>query len=95
LYQVILKESSLPEDMLKSMFHVSYLYWLEKNAGIKTRSVVDDCRQGGKLEISLDYVLREFNHIKKDGELAGWAVDGLIARPLPNRIRPGNVSSAG
>ncbi|KAL7166559.1 hypothetical protein ACSBR2_037267 [Camellia fascicularis] len=90
---VILKESSLPQDMLKSLFHVSYLYWLEKNAGIKTRSVVDDCRPGGKLQISLEYIQREFNHVKNDGQLAGWATDGLIARPLPNRIRLGCASS--
>lgn len=94
LDQVIFKESSLPQDTLKSMFHVSYLHWQEKISGIKTRSLFEDCRRGGKLQISLDYVLRGFNHVKKDGVLAGWAVDGLIARPLPNRIRPGNVSSA-
>ncbi|PSR91360.1 Protein root UVB sensitive 1 like [Actinidia chinensis var. chinensis] len=91
---VILKESSLPLDMLKSLFHVNYLYWLEKNAGIKTRSVFDDCRSGGKLQISLEYVRREFNHIRNDGEPAGWTTDGLIARPLPYRIRPGGVASA-
>ncbi|THG16668.1 hypothetical protein TEA_029718 [Camellia sinensis var. sinensis] len=90
---VILKESSLPQDMLKSLFHVSYLYWLEKNAGIKTRSMVDDCRPGGKLQISLEYIQREFNHVKNDGQLAGWATDGLITRPLPNRIRLGCASS--
>lgn len=90
---VILKESSLPQDMLKSLFHVSYLYWLEKNAGIKTMSMVDDCRPGGKLQISLEYIQREFNHVKNDGQLAGWATDGLIARPLPNRIRLGCASS--
>lgn len=91
--QVILKESSSPQDMLKSLFHVNYLYWLEKNVGIKSRSPSDDCRPGGKLQISLEYVQREFNHVRNDGELAGWVTDGLIARPLPNRILPGNVSS--
>ncbi|KAL6985595.1 Protein root UVB sensitive 1, chloroplastic [Sarracenia purpurea var. burkii] len=91
---VILKESSLPQDMLKSMFHINFLYWLEKNAGIKTTSVLDDCRPGGKLQMSLEYVQREFNHVRNDGEQEGWATDGLIARPLPNRIRPGFVSSA-
>ncbi|CAL5440949.1 unnamed protein product [Camellia sinensis] len=65
----------------------------KKNAGIKTRSMVDDCRPGGKLQISLEYIQREFNHVKNDGQLAGWATDGLIARPLPNRIRPGCASS--
>lgn len=88
---VILKESSSQEDMLKSLFQVNYLYWLERNAGIKSRSACDDCRLGGRLRISLDYVEREFNHVKKDGELAGWITDGLIARPLPSRIRPGYV----
>ncbi|KAF7127315.1 hypothetical protein RHSIM_Rhsim11G0036300 [Rhododendron simsii] len=43
-----------------------YLHWQEKNSGIKTRRLFDDCRRGGKLQISLDYVLREFNHVKKD-----------------------------
>ncbi|XP_059663099.1 protein root UVB sensitive 1, chloroplastic [Cornus florida] len=86
---VILKESSSPQDMLKSLFHVNYLYWLEKNAGIKTSSAFDDCRPGGRLQLSLEYVQREFNHVQNDGELAGWVTDTLIARPLPNRIRPG------
>lgn len=88
-YCVILKESSSPKDMLKSLFHVNYLYWLEKNAGIKTRGPIHDCSSGGKLRISLEYVEREFNHVKSDGELTGWTTDSLIARPLPNRIRPG------
>lgn len=86
---VVLKESSSSHDMLKSLFHVNYLYWLEKNVGIKSLGASDDCRPGGKLQISLEYVQREFGHVKCDGELAGWATEGLIARPSPNRIRPG------
>lgn len=76
--------------MLKSLFHVNYLYWLERNAGIKMTSTGDDCKPGGRLHISLDYVQREFNHAKLDGELAGWTTEGLIARPLPNRIHIGS-----
>lgn len=91
---VVLKESSSSQDMLKSLFHVNYLYWLDKNVGIKSLGASDDCRPGGKLQISLEYVQREFNHVKDDGELAGWVTEGLIARPLPYRIRPGYVSSA-
>eukprot|EP00268_Persea_americana_P004762 TRINITY_DN11535_c0_g2_i7.p1 TRINITY_DN11535_c0_g2~~TRINITY_DN11535_c0_g2_i7.p1 ORF type:complete len:154 (-),score=37.35 TRINITY_DN11535_c0_g2_i7:602-1063(-) len=91
---VLLKEKSSPHDMLKSLFHVNYLYWLERNVGIKSRGAVSDCMLGGKLQISLDYVQREFNHIKYDGQLAGWVTEGLIARPLPNRIRPGHTTSA-
>lgn len=79
--------------MLRSLYQVCYLYWLERNAGIKSSSIVDDCRSGGKLQISLDYVQREFNHVKKDSESAGWILDGLIARPLPNRIRLGNETA--
>jgi hypothetical protein len=93
LEQVALKESSSPRDMLKSLFHVSYLYWLEKNAGINASSTSDDCKQGGRLQMSLEYVQREFNHVKSDGEAAGWVTDGLIARPLPNRIRPGYATA--
>ncbi|CAN4076102.1 unnamed protein product [Withania somnifera] len=85
-YEIVLKESSSPQDMLKSLFHVNYLYWLEKNAGIKSSSVANDCRPGGRLQISLEYVEREFNHVKSDGEVAGWVTDSLIARPLPNRL---------
>ncbi|KAJ0936836.1 putative Root UVB sensitive family [Helianthus annuus] len=44
--------------MLKSMFHVSYLYWLEKNVGLKPVSIYDDCGPGGMLQISLEYVER-------------------------------------
>ncbi|XP_060179677.1 protein root UVB sensitive 1, chloroplastic [Lycium barbarum] len=84
---IVLKESSSPQDMLKSLFHVNYLYWLENNAGIKSSSVANDCRPGGRLQMSLEYVEREFNHVKSDGEVAGWVTDSLIARPLPNRIR--------
>ena len=93
LNQVILKESCSPQDMLKSVFHVNYLYWLERNAGIISMGASDDCRPGGRLQISLEYVQREFNHLKNDSEFVGWATDGLIARPLPNRIRPGHVAS--
>ncbi|KAK6137221.1 hypothetical protein DH2020_029038 [Rehmannia glutinosa] len=89
-YCVVLKESSSAQDMLKSLFQVCYLYWLERNAGIKSTIIVDDCRPGSRLQISLEYVQREFNHVKNDGEIAGWVVDGLIARPSPNRIRIGN-----
>ncbi|KAL3360536.1 hypothetical protein AABB24_013790 [Solanum stoloniferum] len=84
---IVLKESSSPQDMLKSLFHVNYLYWLETNAGIKSSNVANDCRPGGRLQMSLEYVEREFNHVKTDGEVAGWVTDSLIARPLPNRIR--------
>lgn len=83
---VILKESCLPQGMLKSLFQVNYLYWLEQNAGIETNGASVDCRPGGRLQISLDYVTREFNHAKTDSESVGWVTDGLIARPLPNRI---------
>ncbi|PWA36923.1 root UVB sensitive family [Artemisia annua] len=85
---VILKDVCTPQDMLKSMFHVSYLYWLEKNVGLNSVGISDDCGPGGMLQISLEYVEREFNHAKRDGELAGWVTDSLIARPKPHRIRP-------
>ncbi|GKA08604.1 protein root UVB sensitive 1, chloroplastic [Tanacetum coccineum] len=43
---VILKDVCTPQDMLKSMFHVSYLYWLEKNVGLTSIGVFDDCGPG-------------------------------------------------
>ncbi|KAM7271816.1 hypothetical protein ACFE04_031030 [Oxalis oulophora] len=89
---VVLKESSSPQDMLMSLFQVNYLYWLERNAGIEARSTSADCRTGGRLQISLEYAQREFDHVKNDSEVMGWTTDGLIARPLPNRIRPGSPS---
>ncbi|KAI4327886.1 hypothetical protein L6164_020297 [Bauhinia variegata] len=85
---VVLKENCSPQDMLKALFQVNYLYWLEKNAGIEERGSLHDSKPGGRLQISLEYVEREFNHVKNDGELVGWLTDRLIARPLPNRIRP-------
>lgn len=92
---VVLKEGYTPKDMLKSLFHVNYLYWLEKNVGIESKGAEDDCKPGGKLQISLDYVQREFDHAKRDGSASGWLVDeGLIARPLPCRIRPVYADSA-
>ncbi|GJW94887.1 protein root UVB sensitive 1, chloroplastic [Tanacetum coccineum] len=54
------------------MFHVSYLYWLEKNVGLNSIGISDDCGPGGMLQISLEYVEREFNHAKRDGELADY-----------------------
>ncbi|KAL5555667.1 hypothetical protein UlMin_037903 [Ulmus minor] len=90
---VVLKESCSQQDMLKALFHVNYLFWLEKNAGIEARSASLDCKPGGRLQMSLEYVQREFNHVKNDGESSGWITDGLIARPLPNRIRPGYVEA--
>ncbi|RDY12280.1 Protein root UVB sensitive 1, chloroplastic, partial [Mucuna pruriens] len=91
---VVLKENCSQQDMLKALFQVNYLYWLEKNAGIGGKGVLHDSKPGGKLHISLDYVEREFNHVKNDGELVGWVTDGLIARPLPNRIRLDNTASS-
>lgn len=88
---MVLKEDSAPEDMLKSLFHVSYLYWLERNLGSEPRGIVEDCGRGGRLRISLDYAQREFGHAQLDGHRLGWTTDGLIARPLPNRIRLGGV----
>lgn len=87
--QVVLKENSSPQDMLKSLFHINYLYWLERNAGILPMNVTSDCKEGGRLRISLEFVQREFKHAKDDAEAMGWVTEGLIARPLPNRIRVG------
>ncbi|KAF3781058.1 root UVB sensitive 1 protein [Nymphaea thermarum] len=86
---VTLKEGCTPRDMLKSLFHVCYMYWLEQNVGIETRGAVEDCKPGGKLQLSYEYVQREFSHVKSDGQAAGWYTDGLVARPLPYRIRVG------
>ncbi|KAF8052883.1 hypothetical protein N665_1495s0014 [Sinapis alba] len=86
---VMLKESSSPQDMLRSLFQVNYLYWLEKNAGIEATNTYSDCKPGGRLHISLDYVQREFELAKEDSESVGWVTEGLIARPLPTRIRVG------
>ncbi|XP_058777633.1 protein root UVB sensitive 1, chloroplastic-like [Vicia villosa] len=88
---VVLKENCSQQDMLKALFQVNYLYWLEKNAGIEGRGSLHDCKPGGRLQISLEYAEREFNHVRNDGESVGWITDGLIARPMPNRIRPGNT----
>ncbi|XP_074270586.1 protein root UVB sensitive 1, chloroplastic [Silene latifolia] len=90
---VMLKENASPQDMLRSLYQVNFLYWLETNAGIRSRTVSDDCQPGGKLQISLEYAQREFNHVKHDSESAGWLVDGLIARPLFHRICVDNVSA--
>lgn len=89
---IVLKEGSSPEDMLKSLFHVSYLYWLERYMGFKPSNVASECRPGGRLEVSLDYAQREFSHVKRDGSDGGWIMDGLIARPLPVRIRVGDAA---
>ncbi|XP_057252050.1 protein root UVB sensitive 1, chloroplastic [Beta vulgaris subsp. vulgaris] len=91
---VILKESASPQDMLMSLYQTNFLYWLETNAGLKSKNVCDDCGPGGKLQISLDYVRREFDHLKHDSESAGWVTNGLIARPLPHRICLNNTISA-
>ncbi|KAK1370926.1 hypothetical protein POM88_037018 [Heracleum sosnowskyi] len=42
----------------------------------------------GKLQISLEYVQREFNHVKCDGELAGWVllVDFFMVDQLTSQI---------
>ncbi|KAK4745750.1 hypothetical protein SAY87_012062 [Trapa incisa] len=90
---VALKEDSSPQAMLKSLFHVNYLYWLEKNAGILATNPDRDCRLGGRLRMSLEYVQREFKHVKDDAESAGWVTDGLIARPSPDRIRQVHLPS--
>ncbi|KAJ3681818.1 hypothetical protein LUZ60_014391 [Juncus effusus] len=83
---VVLKENSSTQDMLKSLFHVNYLYWLEKYVVIEPKRISEECLPGGRLHISLDYVKREFSHVKIDGSQSGWDTEALIARPLPNRI---------
>ncbi|KAK7307408.1 hypothetical protein VNO77_40445 [Canavalia gladiata] len=94
MFCVVLKENCSQLDMLKALFQVNYLYWLEKNAGIGGKGALRDSKPGGRLHLSLDYVEREFNHVRNDGESVGWVMDGLIARPLPNRIRQGNTASS-
>lgn len=91
---VILREGCSPQDMLKSLFHVSCLYWLEKNIQMESRSIADECKYGERLHISLDYVQRKFDQVKRSGLEHGWLVnDGLIARPLPFRMRVGYTDS--
>ncbi|KAK8944629.1 hypothetical protein KSP39_PZI008263 [Platanthera zijinensis] len=92
-FHVILKEDCSAEDMLKSLFHVSYLYWLERNVGMEQKSIANECGPGGRLQISLEYAQREFVHAKHDGSQCGWLTDGLVAKPLPNRVRPGYDSN--
>ncbi|KAF3336222.1 Protein root UVB sensitive 1 [Carex littledalei] len=84
---IILKEKCSTEDMLKSVFQVNYLYWLERNMGFEQRPASEECAPGGMLHMSLDYVSRELMHAKRDAEQTGWDTHALIARPLPNRIR--------
>ncbi|KAJ9134892.1 hypothetical protein P3X46_032136 [Hevea brasiliensis] len=91
---VVLKESCSGQDMLKALFQVNYLYWLERNAGLEASGTSADCRAGGRLQISLAYTQWEFSHVKSDSVSMGWVTDGLVARPLPNRICPGNVASS-
>jgi hypothetical protein len=83
---IILKEKCSTEDMLKSVFQVNYLYWLERNMGFEQRPAAEECAPGGMLQMSLDYVSRELVHAKHDAEQTGWDTHTLIARPLPNRI---------
>ncbi|XP_078437689.1 root UVB sensitive-like protein (Protein of unknown function, DUF647) [Wolffia australiana] len=90
-FHVVLKEESTPADMLKSLFHVSYLYWLERNLGSEPGGIEADCGRGGRLRISLEYAQREFGHVQTDSRRLGWAADGLIARPQPARIRLGRA----
>lgn len=94
MIQVVLKENCSQLDMLKALFQVNYLYWLEKNAGIGGRGTLNDSKPGGRLHISLEYAEREFKHVRNDGESVGWIMDGLIARPLPTRIRLGDTTSS-
>ncbi|KAK6945689.1 hypothetical protein RJ641_013233 [Dillenia turbinata] len=70
-----------PQDMVKRLFHANHLHWLER-FGIKSRRALEDCR------IGVEYVQSEVNHVKHDAGVVGWPTDGLIAKPLPNRIVP-------
>lgn len=60
--------------------------------GFKPFNVASESRPGGRLEASLDYVQREFTHVKLDGSNSGWVMDGLIARPSPVRVRLGDAT---
>ncbi|KAJ3681843.1 hypothetical protein LUZ60_014416 [Juncus effusus] len=59
-FYVVLKENSSTQDMLKSLFHVNYLYWLEKYVVFEPKRISEECLPGGRLHISLDYVKRVF-----------------------------------
>ncbi|KAJ4807682.1 hypothetical protein LUZ62_020248 [Rhynchospora pubera] len=84
---IILKEKCSTEDMLKSVFQVNYLYWLERNMGLVQKAAAEECAPGGRLQLSLEYISRELVHAKRDAEQTGWDTHALISRPLPNRIR--------
>ncbi|GJW94888.1 RNA-directed DNA polymerase, eukaryota [Tanacetum coccineum] len=67
-------------SMARDLYHKiasCYLYWLEKNVGLNSIGISDDCGPGGMLQISLEYVEREFNHAKRDGELADYRNTGF------------------
>lgn len=92
-FLVILKSGASPQDMLRAMFQVCHLYWLERHLGVESRKIINDCMAGGKLALSHDFVVREFDNIQKRAATVGWYPEGLVARPLPFRVHLNYISS--
>ncbi|XP_057845795.1 protein root UVB sensitive 1, chloroplastic isoform X2 [Cryptomeria japonica] len=90
-FNVMLKSGASPQDMLRAMFQICYLYWLERHLVIKSRNIISDCEPGGKLTRSLEYMQREFDALQQNATTVGWLPDGLVARPLPFRLHVDNI----
>ncbi|KAH9321142.1 hypothetical protein KI387_015781, partial [Taxus chinensis] len=90
-FDVMLKSGASPQDMLRAMFQVCHLYWLERHLGIKSRNIINDCKPGGKLMRSLEYMEREFDSFQQNATIVGWLPDGLVARPLPFRLHVDDI----
>ncbi|GJW26934.1 RNA-directed DNA polymerase, eukaryota [Tanacetum coccineum] len=69
-------------DIERCMYTARHAQVDVKNVGLNSLGISDDCGPGGMLQISLEYVEREFNHAKRDGELAGWIRDSLLVVAL-------------
>nr|ADE76751.1 unknown [Picea sitchensis] len=78
--------------MLRAMFQVCHLYWLERHLGVESKKIINDCMAGGKLALSHDFMVREFDNVQKKAATVGWYPEGLVARPLPFRVHLNYIS---
>lgn len=92
-FLVILKNKASPQDMLRAMFQICHLYWLERHLGVESRKIINDCMAGGKLALSHDFMVREFDNLQKKAATVGWYPEGLVARPSPFRVHFNYITS--
>eukprot|EP00252_Welwitschia_mirabilis_P025447 TRINITY_DN7938_c0_g1_i2.p1 TRINITY_DN7938_c0_g1~~TRINITY_DN7938_c0_g1_i2.p1 ORF type:complete len:209 (-),score=41.98 TRINITY_DN7938_c0_g1_i2:571-1116(-) len=88
LSNALLRTGASPSDLLKALFQATYLYYIKRD-----EQPIIDREQGSPLAISYDFVLKELPNIQRMAEAKGWHSEGLVAMPLPFRLKSDQKAS--